>query len=170
MSFVLSVNSTHFSSALVTPRPRSDVTVTPPPSPTPFRPVPVSALPCLTLSESLAEALATPPSTPPLAAPPAGTPPRKRARSPSPIPIMRLNRNKQIDEWMKLAAAKRIIFFCYLTTDGSFTQDFILKNRLNYFTVDAKPFDVYKHPLQACRLGAPVCWVLDKWSAGLNLI
>ena len=48
----------------------------------------------------------------------------------------------------------RIIFFCYLTTDGSFTQDFILKNRLNYFTVDAKPFDVYEHPLQACRLSA----------------
>ena len=22
-----------------------------------------------------------------------------------------------------------------------------------YFTVNAKPFDVYKHPLQACRLG-----------------
>ena len=42
-----------------------------------------------------------------------------------------------------------LIFFCYLTTDGSFTQDFILKNRLNYFTVDAKPFDVYEHPLQA---------------------
>ena len=46
------------------------------------------------------------------------------------------------------------IFFCYLTTDGSFTQDFILKNCLNYFTVDAKPFDVYEHPLQACRLSA----------------
>ena len=109
MSFAPSINSTHFSSALVTPRPRSDsdVHVTPPPSPTPFRPVPVSALPGLTLSESLAEALATPASTPPLAAPPAGPPPRKRARSPSPIPIMRLNRNKQNDEWMKLAAATR---------------------------------------------------------------
>ena len=47
-----------------------------------------------------------------------------------------------------------IIFFCYLTTDGtdgSFTQDFIMKNRLNYFTVDAKPFDVYEHPLQALK-------------------
>ena len=44
--------------------------------------------------------------------------------------------------------------FLHLTTDGtdgSFTQDSIMKNRLNYFTVDAKPFDVYEHPLQAKR-------------------
>ena len=37
------------------------------------------------------------------------------------------------------------IFFRYLTTDGSFTQDFILKNHLNYFTVDVYEHEHVKH-------------------------
>ena len=52
------------------------------------------------------------------------------------------NKNKYNNKQYKHLNYKiEIIFFCYLTTDGSFTQDFILKDCLIYFTVDAKPFD-----------------------------
>ena len=165
ISFVPSVNSTHFQtpaqapgamrqrdqsctsdvSAASTPQTRSDVTVTPPPPATPFSYAPrVPTLPCLSLSEMsesptvqqvLEESQPTNPSskssiqeenvdrdmsplkpkrsrkrkTNDASVTASASPPGKRVRSPSqsPIRILRFSRNKQNDEWKKLAAATR---------------------------------------------------------------
>ena len=106
MSFAPNVNSTQFQTPAPELRNPSDVTITPPPTGTPFCPSPrrPAALPSfsLTLSES--------PVSKPVPKP-SQKRAKKRVRTPSPkvspIPILRFNRNRENDEWMKLAAATR---------------------------------------------------------------
>ena len=103
MSFAPNVNSTQFQTPAPPSNP-SDVTITPPPTGTPFCPVPrrPAALPSLSLTLS---------ESPVPNRKPSQTRAKKRVRTPSPtvspIPILRFNRNRENDEWMKLAAATR---------------------------------------------------------------
>ena len=106
MSFAPNVNSTQFQTPAPAPEIPSDVTITPPPTGTPFCPAPrrPAALPSLslTLSDSPVPTSKTSQSQKRT---------KKRVRTPSPtvspIPILRFNRNRENDEWMKLAAATR---------------------------------------------------------------
>ena len=143
ISFVPSVNSTHFQtpaqapgamrlrdqsctsdvSAASTPQTRSDVTVTPPPPATPFSyvprvptlPQPTNYSPKSSIQEENVDRDMSPlkpkrsrkRKTNDASVTASASPPGKRARSPSPIQILRFSRNKQNDEWKKLAAATR---------------------------------------------------------------